>query len=126
MTGDPIARFRSWWRAAGRAAAPPRDAVALATATRSGRPSLRYVLLKGADSRGFVFFSDARSRKGRELAANPQAALAFYWERLGRQVRVEGRVERLAPEEAEAYWVTRPCGSQLSAAASRQDRKSVV
>jgi pyridoxamine 5'-phosphate oxidase len=119
MRADPIARFRRWYRDA-RARMPLPDAVALATATPGGSPSVRFVLLKEADERGFVFFTDARSRKGRELAANARAALAFHWQPLGRQVRVEGRVRRVSAAEADAYWRTRPRGSQLSAATSVQ------
>ena len=96
--------------------------MALATVGASGAPAVRYVLLKGVDAGGFVFFTDARSRKGRELAANPRVSAAFYWNALGRQVRVEGRVEPVAEAEADAYWRTRPRESRLSAAASRQSR----
>jgi pyridoxamine 5'-phosphate oxidase len=92
--------------------------VALATATAHGRPSLRMVLLKRADLRGFTFFSNYESRKGRELAVNPQAALLLH--RPGEQVRVEGMVTRLTDEESDAYWATRPGGSRRSAAGSRQ------
>ena len=96
------------------------EAMALATATPDGAPSVRMVLLKGFDERGLVFFSHYTSRKGRELEANPQAALLFHWGPLGRQVRVEGRVERVAAEESDAYFATRPRGAQLGALASRQ------
>ncbi len=115
-----VRRFWRWYRAAERAKQPLIEAMALATATRAGRPSLRYVLLKGADARGFVFFTNDRSRKGKELVANPRAALAFYWEATLRQVRVEGRVERVTEKEADAYWRTRPRESQLAAVASAQ------
>jgi pyridoxamine 5'-phosphate oxidase len=111
VTDDPLARFHEWVEG---------DEVALATATPDGRPSARMVLLKGADERGFTFFTNYESRKGRELAANPHAALLFH--RPGIQVRVEGRVERLTPEESDAYWATRPPGSRRSAAASRQSQ----
>lgn len=121
-TTDPIGRFRRWLRDAERAHAPLHDAMALATATRAGVPSLRMVLLKQVDARGFVFFTDARSRKGRELRANPRAAATFHWNTMGRQVRVEGRVVELDDAEADAYWVTRPRGSQLSGATSLQSR----
>jgi pyridoxamine 5'-phosphate oxidase len=94
--------------------------MALATATPGGAPSVRMVLLKGFDQRGLVFFSHHTSRKGRELEANPQAALLFHWSPLGRQVRVEGRVEHLAGEESDAYFATRPRDAQLGALASRQ------
>ena len=115
-----VRRFWRWYRAAERAKQPLIEAMALATAARGGQPSLRYVLLKGADERGFVFFTNVRSRKGKELVANPRAALAFYWEATLRQVRVEGRVERVTEEEADAYWRTRPRESQLAAVASAQ------
>ena len=92
MADDPIARFRRWYAAAGRARVPLHDAMALATADGRGRPSVRYVLLKGADERGFTFFTDGRSRKGRELAAHPRASVAFYWDATGKQVRIEGRI----------------------------------
>jgi pyridoxamine 5'-phosphate oxidase len=94
--------------------------MALATAARDGSPSVRYVLLKGVDARGFVFFTDGRSRKGRELAARPRAAFAFYWDAIAKQVRVEGHVERLSAAESDAYWATRPRGSRLAAASSTQ------
>ena len=96
--------------------------MALATATPDGRPSVRMVLLKGADERGFAFFTNYESRKGGELAANPHAALLFHWWPLGRQVRVEGRVERISDEESEAYFDTRPLPSRLAAWASPQSR----
>lgn len=121
MPVDPIARFRRWFAAA---VAHPQiaqpEAMGLATADRRGRPSLRIVLLKHADAGGFVFYTNARSRKGRELAANPWAALAFHWQPLGRQVRIEGRVEMVSRAEADAYWATRPRESQLGGAASAQ------
>ena len=94
--------------------------MALATTGPRGAPSVRFVLLKGADRRGFVFFTDGRSRKGRELRASARAAVAFYWNRLGKQVRIEGRVEEVSPAEADAYWATRPRASQLAALASEQ------
>lgn len=117
---DPIAQFRRWFRQAERARIPLPEAMALATAGRRGRPSVRFVLLKGADARGFVFFTDGRSRKGRDLAQNPRAALVFYWNPIGKQVRIEGRVEEAPAAEADAYWATRPRASQLAANASRQ------
>jgi pyridoxamine 5'-phosphate oxidase len=117
---DPIAKFRRLYAAAARAGAPLHDAMALATADRRGTPSVRYVLLKGADADGFVFFTHGESRKGRELARRPRAAIAFYWDAIGKQVRVEGRVRRLSAAEADAYWATRPRESQLSGAVSLQ------
>src|SRR5882724_11959713 len=119
---DPFVRFRRWFRDAQRSGAPLPEAMALATATRKGVPSLRMVLLKQLDANGFVFFTDARSRKGPELRANPHAAATFHWTTMGRQVRIEGRVVELGDAEADAYWVTRPRGSQLSAATSHQSR----
>src|SRR5262245_6470010 len=107
-TSDPLARFRRWYAAAARAGTAQPDAMALATADRAGAPSVRFVLLKQADPRGFVFFTDARSRKGRELEENARAALAFHWGAIGRQVRIEGRVREVSSEEADAYWRTRP------------------
>jgi pyridoxamine 5'-phosphate oxidase len=117
---DPIARFARWFRAAERTRMPLPEATALATAARRGIPSVRFVLLKGADARGFVFFTNAASAKGRDLRSNPRAALAFHWHPLGRQVRIAGRVEEVSPAEADAYWATRPRASQLAALASRQ------
>jgi pyridoxamine 5'-phosphate oxidase len=118
---DPIARFIHWLDDARRLSVPNYEAMALATIGPGEKPSVRFVLLKQIDERGFVFFTDARSRKGRELRANPRASLGFYWQAKGRQVRVEGRVENVAPAEADAYWSTRPRQSQLAASASHQD-----
>lgn len=119
VAADPLDQFRSWFREA-EGAVDTAEAVALATATPSGAPSARMVLLKRADPRGFAFFSGYESRKGRELAANPNASLLFYWHPLGRQVRVEGVVERLPADESDAYFDSRPSASRLSAAASPQ------
>ena len=120
---DPIAKFIRWLNDARRVKIPNYEAMAVATAARDGRTSVRFVLLKGIDERGFVFFTDARSRKGRELRGNPRASLALYWQRKGRQVRVEGRVEEVTPAEADAYWSTRPRQSQLAACASYQSAR---
>jgi pyridoxamine 5'-phosphate oxidase len=109
VTADPLSLFHEWVEG---------PEVALATATPDGRPSVRMVLLKSADERGFTFFTGYESRKGRELDANPRAALLFH--RPGIQVRVEGRVERVPAEESDAYWQSRPPASRRSAAASRQ------
>jgi len=119
LPDDPLAAFRAWFRAAGEAV-DVAEATALATATPHGRPSARMVLLKGADERGLTFFSGYESRKGRELAANAHAALLFHWPALERQLRVEGRVERIGRDETEAYFATRPRASRLAAWASRQ------
>jgi pyridoxamine 5'-phosphate oxidase len=96
------------------------EATALATAARGGRVSVRFVLLKSADDGGFVFYTNALSRKGRDLAANPRAALVFWWDRIGKQVRVEGRVRRVSAAEADQYWRSRPRLSRLAGAISRQ------
>jgi pyridoxamine 5'-phosphate oxidase len=122
MPTDPIARFRSWFAAARRARLELPEAMTLATADRRGRPAARMVLLKHADGDGFVFYTNAQSRKGRELRDNARAALVFYWHQLGRQVRVEGRVREVDAAEADAYWATRPRESQLAALASTQSR----
>jgi pyridoxamine 5'-phosphate oxidase len=113
---DPLDLFHAWFERGGT------EAVALATASKDGAPSIRMVLLRRADERGFVFFTGYESRKGRELAENPQAALLFYWPEEGRQVRIEGAVERVGDDESESYWTTRPRGSQLAAWASIQSR----
>src|SRR5215469_18666924 len=96
---DPIAKFIRWLDDARRLKIPNYEAMALATTARSGKTAVRFVLLKGIDERGFVFFSDARSRKGRELHGNPHASLALYWQPQGRQVRVEGSVKEVTPQE---------------------------
>jgi len=119
LASDPLEQFRSWFGDAAMAVEVP-EAVALATATPDAGPSVRMVLLKGFDEHGLVFYSHRTSRKGRELEANPQAALLFHWSPLGRQVRVEGRVERVSDEESDAYFATRPRDAQLGAHASRQ------
>jgi pyridoxamine 5'-phosphate oxidase len=120
MPDDPFIRFQHWFAAAQRAGIRLPEAMALATADAQRRPSVRFVLLKGADERGFVFFTNANSRKGRELGANPRASLAFYWDEILKQVRADGRVELVAAAEVDAYWMTRPRESQLAARASRQ------
>jgi pyridoxamine 5'-phosphate oxidase len=114
LDDDPLRQFEKWHAEAGS------DAVALATATPEGAPSARMVLLKNADERGFTFHTNYESRKGRELGANPRAALLFYWHELGRQVRVEGSVERTSRQESEAYFRTRTKGAQLAALTSAQ------
>ncbi len=119
---DPLRLFDEWFRAAAEAGVAAPEAMTLATADAAGAPSARMVLLKGSDENGFVFYTGYDSRKGGELAANPRAALVFYWQALGRQIRVEGTVERVTPEESDAYFATRPRGSQIAALASEQSR----
>lgn len=117
---DPFVQFTQWFDEAQRAEVLEPNAMTLATADAAGRPSARVVLLKEVTPRGFVFFSDYRSRKGIELAANPRAGLCFFWKELERQVRIVGTVERLAPEESAAYFGSRPLGSRVGAWASVQ------
>jgi pyridoxamine 5'-phosphate oxidase len=117
---DPIDQFRQWFDAAVAAGIHEPNAMTLATATSDGSPSARMVLLKGVDRRGFIFFTNYQSRKGRELDENPHAALVFYWTQLGRQIRVTGRVSKVGAEESDAYFHSRPVGSRFSAAVSRQ------
>ena len=122
MASDPIGKLRRWLAAARAAGEPLAEAVALATADGRGRPSVRYVLLKEVEDGGVVFYTNTASRKGRELRANPRAALAAYWDATGKQVRVEGRIEEVTSEEADAYWAERPRPSQLASSASQQSR----
>jgi pyridoxamine 5'-phosphate oxidase len=117
---DPIRQFGAWFEQALASEVPEPNAMTLATVGAGGRPSARIVLLKGFDAAGFVFHTNYDSRKGKELAANPFAALVFFWSELERQVRIEGKVERLAAAESDAYFQGRPLGSRLSAWASRQ------
>lgn len=119
---DPFAQFAVWFRAWRSLAVGEPNAMVVATAAADGRPSARTVLLKGVSHAGFVFYTNYDSRKGRELAANPQATLLFSWHPVGRQVTVEGAVERTTDAEADAYWASRPRGSRLGAAASPQSR----
>jgi pyridoxamine 5'-phosphate oxidase len=122
VDADPIVQFNRWLADAVRADIPNADAAALATAGSDGRPSVRFVLCKGADERGFAFYTNRESRKGLELAQNPRAALAFYWHDLGRQARVVGAVNPMTAAETESYFRTRPLGSRLGAWASPQSR----
>lgn len=122
VDADPIRQFRAWFDAAVAAQHPEPNAMAVATATPDGAPSVRMTLLKGLDERGFVFYTNYESRKGAELAANPRAALLFFWVLLERQVRIEGRVERVAIGQSDAYFHSRPEGSQLGAWASPQSQ----
>jgi pyridoxamine 5'-phosphate oxidase len=119
---EPLALLAAWLDEAGRAGLVEPGAMALATADAAGRPSVRMVLLRGADERGLTFFSNRESRKGRELAANPSASVVLWWDALARQVRVEGRVELIADEESDAYFASRPRLNRLAAWASPQSR----
>jgi pyridoxamine 5'-phosphate oxidase len=119
--GEPFAPFARWFALALNSE-PLAEALTLATATKDGRPSLRAVLLKGADARGFVFYTNLDSRKGEELAANPRAALCFHWKSLARQVRIEGVAEAVAPAEADDYFGSRGRDSQIGAWTSQQSR----
>lgn len=119
---DPIEQFARWYGDAVAAKIALPEAMTLATASRDGAPSARMVLLKGVDARGFVFFTNYESQKGRELEANPRAALVFHWPELHRQVRVTGTVARVSPEESDQYFQSRPAGSRLGTIASAQSR----
>jgi pyridoxamine 5'-phosphate oxidase len=118
---DPLVQFERWFAEAATVVPNP-EAMAVATADLEGHPSVRMVLLKGWDSDGFVFHTNFDSRKGQELAENPYAALLFYWEPLGRQVRIEGPVDRIPERDSDSYFQTRPRGGQIGARASRQSR----
>jgi len=122
VDADPIRQFQSWFDQALAAGLAEPNAMTVATATPAGRPSARTLLIKGVDARGFVFFTNYESRKSQELAGNPYAALVFYWAELERQVRIEGAVEQVAPAESDAYFHSRPLGSQIGAAASHQSQ----
>jgi pyridoxamine 5'-phosphate oxidase len=118
---DPIRQFERWFEAATGAGLEEPNAMSLATADlNSGMPSVRLSLLKGFDDRGFLFYSNYQSRKGRELAANPRAAMCFYWQPLERQVRIEGAVEKVTRQESDAYFHSRPLNAQIGAWVSRQ------
>jgi pyridoxamine 5'-phosphate oxidase len=119
---DPIEQFRGWFDEALAANLYEPNAMTLATATREGRPSARVVLLKGFDERGFVFYTNYEASKAQELEENPFCALVFYWGELERQVRIEGRAERVSEKESDAYYRSRPRGSQLGAWVSKQSR----
>ena len=118
----PLKQFLSWLDEAVHAGLPEPNAMTLATATPDGFPSARMMLLKGCDDHGFVFFTDSRSRKGAELAANPRAALVFWWAELERQARIVGRAEPIAGAQSDAYFMSRPQGSRLSAWVSHQSQ----
>ncbi|MEX3557627.1 MAG: pyridoxamine 5'-phosphate oxidase [Burkholderia sp.] len=117
---DPIRQFDKWFKEALDAHLPEPNTMTLATVDAGGRPSARMVLIKGVDERGFVFFTNYESRKGREIAHNPNAALLFYWIELERQVRIEGRIEKTSAAESDSYFASRPVGSRIGAWASEQ------
>ena len=119
---DPLAQFARWWDEATHSEIREVNAMTLATADADGRPSARTVLLKEFDARGFVFYSNYESRKGRELAANPRAALLFFWKELERQVRIDGQVERVDGADSDAYFKSRPLASRIGAWASPQSQ----
>ena len=119
---NPFSFFGKWFDEAMAAEVREPNAMTLATATRDGVPSARIVLLKGVDQNGFSFYSNYLSRKGKELAKNPFGCLVFFWPELGRQVRIEGKISKLSKEESEAYFATRPIGSQLGAIVSPQSQ----
>lgn len=120
LAGDPLEQFERWFRDAVDAGLEDATAMALATASATGEPAVRIVLLKHYDADGFCWYTDYRSAKGRELAENPRGAGLFYWRELSRQVRISGPVSRLEPAAADAYFASRPADSRFSAAASRQ------
>lgn len=120
LLNDPYQQFATWYQEAQPLVSGDPTQVTLATADASGRPAARIVLLKGHDSEGFIFFTNYQSRKGADLAANPQAALLWWWPKLGRQVRVEGVVEKISAADSDAYFASRSRGSQLGAWASEQ------
>src|SRR5215213_4720878 len=117
---EPLSQVRDWYAFARAEGVPEPEAAALATATPDGRPSVRMVLVRGIDDRGVAFYTNRKSRKGRELAENPHAAIAIHWHALQRQIRLEGPVEPLSDAESDAYFASRPYGSRLSAWASHQ------
>ncbi len=123
VAGNPIDQFTRWWDEAIKSNIDEVNAMTLATATKTGIPSARIVLLKGYDANGFVFFTNYESQKGKELAENPQAALVFFWKELERQVRIDGIIEKVAAIESDAYFQSRPAGSRIGAWASPQSKQ---
>lgn len=123
VLGDPMDQFRLWFEEARRVDIREPNAMALATCDHQGNPSVRILLLKAADQRGFTFFTNYESRKGKELELNPKASMVFFWNELERQVRIEGPVEKISREESQSYYDSRPIGSRLGAWASEQSQK---
>lgn len=122
LNPDPFLQFHLWFKEAQNAQVMEPNAFTLATASAEGRPSCRTVLLKGVDEKGFVFFTNYHSRKGKDISANPFGCMIFYWPELERQVVIDGAVEKISVDDSEAYFNTRPRGSQLSSWASHQDQ----
>ncbi|MES2371948.1 MAG: pyridoxamine 5'-phosphate oxidase [Bacteroidota bacterium] len=120
VSADPIAQFTNWWDEAVNSKIDEVNAMTLATVNNEGRPSARIVLLKGFDEKGFVFFTNYQSKKGKELEDNPHGALVFFWKELERQVRIEGGIEKISEEDNDAYYQSRPAGSRIGAWASPQ------
>lgn len=120
ILADPIAQFQKWFAEALKAELPEPNAMTLATASKQGAPSARIVLLRAVNAKGFTFFTNYDSRKGQEIADNPEAALLFFWPELERQIRIEGRIEFVSPEESDDYFRNRPWNNRLSAWASPQ------
>lgn len=120
VQNNPITQFDHWWQEAVKSAIEEVNAMTLATANREGKPSARIVLLKDYNEKGFVFFTNYESHKGKDLADNPQATIVFFWKELERQVRIEGIVEKVSSEESDTYFFSRPTGSQVGAWASPQ------
>ncbi|MVW70088.1 MULTISPECIES: pyridoxamine 5'-phosphate oxidase [unclassified Bordetella] len=121
-SASPLAQFTQWFEEALTAKVPEPNAMTLATVDANGQPSARTVLIKGFDEKGFTFFTNYDSRKGQDLKSNPRAALLFFWQALERQVRIEGVIEKVSPEESDAYFHSRPLGSRLGAWASEQSK----
>lgn len=119
---DPIQQFDDWWNEALSSRIDEANAMTLATVSPDGLPNARIVLLKGYDSRGFVFFTNYESSKGKDLEVHPRACLVFFWKELERQVRISGRIQKVSPEESDGYYHSRPAGSQISAWASPQSQ----
>ncbi len=122
MSESPFERFGDWFEQAQHSGFAEPNAMTLATADASGRPSARTILLRGWDPRGFTFYTNYESRKGNDIAANPHVALLFFWDKLSRQIRIEGRIEKITPAESDAYYQSRPRGHRLGAWVSAQSR----
>lgn len=123
LDADPILQFRKWYEEALKSGGEKVDAFALATSDKNGKPSVRMLLFKGLNAKGFRFFTNFESAKAEDLKANPQASMLFFWNRLVRQIRIDGVTERLSTKEEDEYWISRPRGSQIGAHASPQSRE---